>query len=177
MDVGIAVLCEEGWPGVTTRAVSERAESNPGLIHYHYGGLAGLHAAIFRQSLDFVISPLVAELLDVPDERAALTRVGQLLSHDSTDGRTKRLAVELLVGAVRDPALGTVLRDELRQARARIADRLGQLHPDWSATQLDGVAALVVASIDGLFLHHIVDPALPVDDVLSVTDHLLGGRP
>jgi hypothetical protein len=43
-----------------------------------------------------------------------------------------RLAVELMAGALRDPALSEVLRDGLRQARARIGERLGEFHPSWS---------------------------------------------
>ncbi|MEO3885479.1 TetR/AcrR family transcriptional regulator [Nonomuraea sp. B5E05] len=42
---GIAVLRDDGWQGVTTRAVAQRAGTNPGLIHYHFGGLAGLRSA------------------------------------------------------------------------------------------------------------------------------------
>ena len=57
VETGIALLDEQGWPGVTTRAVAERAGTNPGLIHYHFGGLPGLHAAIFRRATDLVVNP------------------------------------------------------------------------------------------------------------------------
>lgn len=175
VDAGIALLREEGWPGVTTRAVAERAGTNPGLIHYHFGGLPGLRAAIFRQATDLIINPLVAELLDAPDERAALAMMRRMVPHTAGDDRTTRLASELIVGAMRDPALGVVLRDELRQARTQIAGRLGQLRPGWPPARLAGVATLIAASIDGLMLHRMIDGDLPADEALSAVAELLEG--
>lgn len=176
MDAGTALLGLEGWPGVSTRAVAERAGTNPGLIHYHFGGLAGLHAAIFRQAVDLIVGPMVAELLAAPDERAALESMRELLVRAPADEAGSRLAAELIVGAMRDPALGAVLRDELRQARAHIADRLAALHPDWPRGRTSGAATLITAAIDGVMLHHMIDGELPVGDALSAAADLLEGR-
>ncbi|MFF0864049.1 TetR/AcrR family transcriptional regulator [Nonomuraea sp. NPDC003560] len=173
VETGVALLGEHGWPGVTTRAVAERAGTNPGLIHYHFGGLPGLREAIFRRATDLVVGPLVTELLAADDERAALALLRGLPARAAADGPTTRLAAELIVGATRDPALGAVLRDELRRARGRIATRLGRLRPGWPADRLDGVATLVTAAIDGLMLHHMIDPALPVGAALSAVEDLL----
>ncbi|MEU8303073.1 TetR family transcriptional regulator [Actinomadura sp. NPDC048955] len=177
VDAGIALLGREGWPGVSTRAVAERAGTNPGLIHYHFGGLAGLHAAIFRQATDLIVGPMVAELLGAPDERAALEAMRRQLARAPADELGSRLAAELIVGAMRDPALGAVLRDELREARAQIADRLRALRPDWPPGRLTGAATLITAAIDGVMLHYMIDDALPVGDVLSAVDDLLEQRP
>ncbi len=176
MEAGIALLSEQGWPGVTARAVAERAGTNPGLIHYHFGGLPGLHAAIFRRATDQLVNPLVEQLLGAGDERAALATVRTLLPRTPGDEPASRLAAELITGATRDPALGAVLRDELRRARRQIADRLGLLHPGWSPAESIGIATLIVAAIDGLMLHHMIDGELPVDEALAVTERLLPGE-
>ncbi|WP_345570772.1 TetR/AcrR family transcriptional regulator [Nonomuraea rosea] len=173
VEAGIALLRQEGWPGVTTRAVAERAGTNPGLIHYHFGGLSGLHAAIFRRATDQIITPLVAELLGAADERAALATMQAMLPQATGDEHTTRLAAELIVGAMRDPALGVVLRDELRRARTQLAGRLGRLHPGWPPDRLRGVATLIAASIDGLMLHHMIDAELPAGEALSAVAELL----
>lgn len=176
MDAGIALLGREGWPGVSTRAVAERAGTNPGLIHYHFGGLAGLHTAIFRQATDLIIGPMLTELLGAPDERAALETMRSMLAGTPADEQATRLAAELIMGALRDPALGVVLRDELRQARTQLADRLGELHPEWPRARSAGVATLIAASIDGLMLHYMIDGELPLGDVLSAVGELLEGE-
>jgi AcrR family transcriptional regulator len=173
VDAGIALLGREGWPGVSTRAVAERAGTNPGLIHYHFGGLAGLHAEIFRQATDLVIGPLLTELLGAPDERTALETMRGMLARTPADEQGTRLAAELIMGAMRDPSLGAVLREELRQARAQIADRLRELHPAWPGARPTAVATLIAASIDGLMLHYMIDGELPIGDVLSAVGELL----
>ncbi|MFG1616104.1 TetR/AcrR family transcriptional regulator [Nonomuraea wenchangensis] len=177
METGVALLREHGWPGVTTRAVAERAGTNPGLIHYHFGGLPGLHAAIFRRATDLIVNPLVTELLSAGDERAALAVVRALLPATTGDEPTTRLAAELIAGATRDPALGAVLRDELRRARTQLAERLERLHPRWPPGRSAGVATLVVAALDGLMLHYMIDGELPVDEVLSAVECLMPERP
>ncbi|TDB94548.1 TetR family transcriptional regulator [Nonomuraea longispora] len=174
---GIALLRDDGWQGVTTRAVAQRAGTNPGLIHYHFGGLAGLHTAIFRQATELILGPLVTELTQAADERAALATVRRLLPQATGDDQTTRLAAELIAGATRDPALGVVLRDELRQARGLIAGRLREAHAAWPRDRLDGVATLVVAAIDGLMLHHMIDGDLPVGAALSAVENLLAKTP
>ncbi|GAA0950179.1 TetR/AcrR family transcriptional regulator [Nonomuraea longicatena] len=173
METGIALLSEQGWSGLTARALAERAGANPGLIHYHFGGLPGLHAEIYRRAVELLVSPLIEELLGAGDERAALATIRGLLPYTTGDEPSSRLAVELISGAVRDPALGVVLRDELRQARMQVADRLSLLHPGWSPAQAIGTATLIVAAIDGLILHHLVDGELAVDEAMAVVERLL----
>ncbi|MEV4219242.1 TetR/AcrR family transcriptional regulator [Nonomuraea sp. NPDC049725] len=176
VEAGLALLSEHGWPGVTARAVAERAGTNPGLIHYHFGGLPGLHAAIFRRGTDLLVNPLVDELLAAEDERTALAAIRALLPRTGDAEPAPRLAAELIIGATRDPALGAMLRDELRQARQRLADRLRALHPGRPAAQAIGIATLAVAAIDGLMLHQMIDGELPTDEALAVAESLLPGE-
>ncbi|WP_433497568.1 TetR/AcrR family transcriptional regulator [Sphaerimonospora sp. CA-214678] len=167
VDAGIALLAKGGWPAVTTRGVAERARVNPGLIHYHFGGLGGLHATVARRAGDMVLNPLVTELLGASDTRAGLALLSALLPRTAGEERTVRLAVALIEGAMRDPALGEVLRHQLRDTRTQAADRLNELHPDrppgWSA----GVATLIAALVDGLMLHYLLDSDLPVGEALA----------
>ncbi|MFI6906190.1 TetR/AcrR family transcriptional regulator [Nonomuraea sp. NPDC050394] len=170
---GIALLCEDGWPAVTTRGVAERAGTNPGLIHYHFGGLPGLHAAIARAAGELVIQPLVSELLGAEDERAALGMIRRLLGETTGDDRATRLAVEVIAGAARDPALGQVLREQLREARGQISGWLAGAHPEWADGRRDGVALLITAAVDGLMLHYLLDPELQVGQAVSAVEGLL----
>lgn len=162
---------------MTTRAVAERAGTNTGLIHYHFGGLPGLHAAIARKVGDEVITPVVDALLEVQDPNAALDAVRNLVPATTGDSRAMRLAVELMAGALRDPALGEVVGAGLRQARARIGERLGELNPSWSEARRTGAATVVTALLDGLMLHRLLDTSLPVDEALAALADLIGDRP
>ena len=170
------LLADGGWPAVTTRAVAEQAGTNSGLIHYHFGGLPGLHAAIARKAGDEVIAPVVDAVLEVQDPGAAVATVRDLVPATTADGRTMRLAVEVMAGALRDPALGEVLRDRLQQARVQIGARLGELYPSWPEVRRTGAATVIVALLDGLMLHRLLDAALPIDDALTALGDLIADR-
>ncbi|GLY68106.1 hypothetical protein Atai01_47250 [Amycolatopsis taiwanensis] len=168
------MLAEGGWPAVTTRAVAERADANVGLIHYHFGGLPGLHAAIARRAGDEVIGPVVEALLAAPDAKDALATLRRLLPATTGDDRVLRLAVELMAGAGRDPALGQALRDGLREARGRLAGRLGELYPRWPPARCTGAATVITALVDGLMLHYLLDGELPAEQALATLGELIG---
>jgi AcrR family transcriptional regulator len=177
IEAGFTLLAEGGWPAVTTRAVAERAGTNVGLIHYHFGGLPGLHEAIARRAGDEIVGSVVDALVAAPDPSAALDRVRALVPATTGDGPRMRLAVEVMAGALRDPVLGEVLRQELRRARERIGARLAELRPSWSDERRAGAAIVVVALVDGLLLHRLLDTTLPVDEALTALGDLLGVRP
>ncbi|MGH3955866.1 TetR/AcrR family transcriptional regulator [Mycobacteroides salmoniphilum] len=170
---GVELLCEGGWPAVTTRAVAIRAGTNPGLIHYHFGGLSGLHCAVARQTCELVISPLVTTFLDAPDTHAALRAMRDALPQTASDDNAMHLAVELIAGATRDSALGAALGAKLREVRAEVADHVRLRHPSWSRRRAAGLATLIIAFMDGLVLHHSVDPNIETAEAFSLLESLL----
>lgn len=172
IEAGVALLAEAGWPGVTTRALAERADANVGLIHYHFGGLPDLHAAIAQKAAEEVIGPVLDALMQVEDLHAALDALGDLVPATTDAARTSRLAVELVAGGLRNPVLGEVLRGTLRRARAGIDARLAELHPSWPESRRSGAAVLVPALLDGLMLHRVLDPDLPVEQALATLGEL-----
>ncbi|MEU7894031.1 TetR family transcriptional regulator C-terminal domain-containing protein [Nonomuraea sp. NPDC049152] len=179
IEAGLALLSESGWPAVTTRAVAERADTNLGLIHYHFGGLKELHVAIARRAGEMVIEPLLAQLLATTDERAGVESLRSLLPVAAGDDHITRLSVELVAGALRTPEIGEVLRDQLRVARGRIAEWLRALHPQWPPSRCLGAATLITALLDGLVLHRLLDPELPAREAVAaltdLVDQLEGG--
>lgn len=173
MQAGVALLAGGGWPAVTARGIAERAGSNVGLIHYHFGGLPALRVAIAARAGEMVLSPVVTGLVASRDERAAVEVIRGVLVETAADRRIVSLASALVTGATRERALGDVLRDQLREARGRIAERLLALHPDWSEDRRLGVAALAAALLDGLMLHLIIDPALSAGPALVALGELV----
>ncbi|AYM43047.1 TetR/AcrR family transcriptional regulator [Mycobacteroides chelonae] len=173
VQAGVELLCEGGWPAITTRAVAARADTNPGVIHYHFGGLPGLHCAVARQTCELVISPLVTMFLDAPDTRTALRTMRDALPQTASDDHAMRLAVELISGATRDSALGSALAAKLKEVRAEIADHVRIRHPEWTRRRAAGMATLIIAFMDGLVLHHSVDPNIETAEAFSLLESLL----
>lgn len=148
---------------MTTRAVAERAEANLGLIHYHFGGLPALRRVIAHRAAEDVFGPSSEALLTSTSLRQALTRLRSIASDPPVSGR--RVAVELIAGGVREPELGAVLRAELERVRGVAAEWLAAHAPQAPP----GAATLLLAALDGLLLHSMLDPDL---DVLAAVDAL-----
>ncbi|MFE3448909.1 TetR/AcrR family transcriptional regulator [Nonomuraea sp. NPDC059194] len=173
VSAGLALLAEGGWPAVTSRAVAVAADTNLGLIHYHFGGLKELHVAIAQRAGEMVIEPLLAQVLAATDERAGVETLRRLLPMAVQDDHVIRLSVELVAGAQRAPEIGEVLRAQLRHARERIAAWLGALHPRWSPSRRLGAATLITGLLDGLVLHRLLDPDLPAQEAVAALADLL----
>lgn len=167
MEAGVALLAEGGWPAVTTRAVAGRAGANVALIHYHFGGLPALHAAIAHRAAGEVLTPIVDVLVAAAGPADAVETLRRLLPATTGNDRVLRLVVELVAGAGRDPVLGQALQEALRTARARLAERLGELYPRWTPERRSGVATVALALLDGLMLHYLLDRELPAREALA----------
>lgn len=161
---GLDLLCESGWPAVTTRAVAECAGATLGLVHYHFGGVANLHQAMAEHAAAEVFDPVV-QSLGAAGDRVEVVR--QALVELPQDPRLPRLAAALVEGALRDPALARVLARKLAEARGALAAALRRDHPAWPHARCDGVAQALVALLDGLVLHRLLDPSLPTAEVVT----------
>lgn len=117
LDGALALLEDGGWEAVTTRAVAERSQANVGLIHYHFGGLPGLRVELVRRAVDSVVGPIVDLLVEAPDEESALESLRTALPGTVDERSAITLTIEVLAGALRDPALGVDLREQNRRAR------------------------------------------------------------
>ncbi|MEV0528242.1 TetR/AcrR family transcriptional regulator [Streptomyces sp. NPDC050439] len=171
-DAGVELLAESGWPGVTTRSVAERANANLGLIHYYWGGLPQLKATIARRAGEQVFDPVTTELSSTTTIGEAHAKLIELLSTPHDD-RTARLTVELIAGAAREPLLGEVLRESLTETRAVLRAWIKRVHP----TAPDGTETVLIALLDGMLLHRMLDPDLDNGEALSALSQFLPGRP
>ena len=62
-------------------------------------------------------------------------------------------------------SVSELVRAEFACGRARMAEWLRARHPRRSPSQLRGAAAAMIAAINGLFPHALLDPAFPVADI------------
>lgn len=170
---GVTLLADGGWGQVTARAVAEQADANVGLIHYYFGGMPGLRAAIATAVVEDLVGGLQTALLEAADVDALLDALRRRLTQPADATRSAILTAALVEGAAREPELGEALRDVVSQARTELAGWLAEQHPDWTRTRTTGIAALVVAAVDGLLLHTTFDPDLLVDSILDALRHLL----
>ena len=171
VEAGVELLAEGGWPAVTTRAVAERAEANVGLIHYHFGGLLNLKAVIARSAGAQVFDPVTEQLTSASTADEARLRLLELLAAP-LDSREARLTVEIIAGAAREPVLGEVLREGLSETRAQLRAWIRELRPGTP----EGTETVLIALLDGMLLHRMLDPGLDPTEAVGALAHFLSER-
>ncbi len=166
---GLELLAERGWPGLTARAVAERAGTHQGLVHYHFGGLPSLKRAVAGAAVREAFEPALSVLTAASSWPAGLAAVVRGAAVHG-EPRTARITAELVAASLQDPEVGELVRRALADARARLVPWLA----DAGETEPEGLATLVLAALDGLALHRLVDRALALERVAVAADVLAG---
>lgn len=160
------LIAEVGWGRVTTRAIAERAGLPHGTVNYHFRGKDDLLRQAAVWALDSVFADTswteATQSLELVD---LVEAAGTTVTASGDDAARRQLALlsECLVQGARDPELREIFRsylDEYRQVLAERAARdaaAGRLRDDVDPAHL---AILVVATMDGLMVHAVLDPDL-----------------
>jgi AcrR family transcriptional regulator len=165
LEAAIEMIGEAGWGGVTTRAVAERAGVNQALVHYHYRSVPGLLREAAYAAMSAVFEPVMLRLVETEDPEAALRGMCEALMDIDPDAPEARAVVEATVQAMREQELGAQVRQMLALFRQELAQRLaasqagGHLPADVEPAAL---ATALVALLDGLALHRLIDPDLNI---------------
>jgi AcrR family transcriptional regulator len=126
----IETLKEEGYAGASARAIAERAESNQGLIFYHFGSVANLLLA----ALDTVSTERLAQYgtaIAAVDSPTALVDTARAIFSEDLDAGYVTVLVEMIAGAASTPGLGP-------EVAARISP--------WTAFAEDAITSLLESS-------------------------------
>ncbi|MER7460007.1 TetR/AcrR family transcriptional regulator [Micromonospora sp. NPDC126480] len=154
-----AVLAEQGLPGLTLRAVAERAGCTTGMVLHAFADKRALlvHAREVLHDRTGVRADAAASTAGTPLDalRAVLL---QAASTSAEKREEARVWIGFLAAALADPALA-----ELHQRYNRsFVDRIGRLvaavRPDWGRAACATAATTLVALVEGLNALAAVDP-------------------
>lgn len=151
-----SVIASDGWGAVTTRKVAAHAGLQAGLVHYHFDGIDDLR----RQA----VGQLLTAMADLPTDPES--SMADLLAAGS-DHESGVVLLEASLACLRDTQLRDAIGQTLAQARQRLAERTGD----------PAVAATVVAAIDGILLHRLIDPELDLSETAAVLTRLMEAKP
>lgn len=157
LGAGIELLGEAGWAGLTARAVAQKADTHAGLLHYHFGALPQYKREVAAAAVRQLAAPALALLTASPDWATGIASVVRA-SAEQTDIAAARVSAELITASLHDPGVAELMRGALAEARQELVPWLSRT----GATDPKGLAVLVIATLDGLLLHRLVDPALPL---------------
>lgn len=169
IDAGVQVLAEKGWTGTAARAVAERAGAQLGLIHYHFGGFPRLKRAIAAAVIEGAFAPVLDTIADAEQWQDGLTRA-ITAGEEAAAGPAGKLSAELMVASLQDEDVRQQLAEALVDARQELAGIL--VNSGVPAEDATGLATGVVALLDGLLLHRLIDAELPLSATAQVLTSL-----
>ncbi|MER7367190.1 TetR/AcrR family transcriptional regulator [Nonomuraea wenchangensis] len=165
----VTLIGEAGWNGVTTRLVAERAGVAPGVVHYHFGSVTELLTAASLGFVHELIGQIGEELTRLPDPEAGLDWLMGAVAVYAGDDPASLLVAETYLASTRIPEL----RDRLAELVLAFRRTLARWLAGHGVEDADAVAALLAAAIDGLVLHHRLDPELDVAALAGPVRRLL----
>ncbi len=138
-------------------ALEREAGVNRALVSYYFGGKAGLIATLVETIFRNPEVGLLEEL------RAAegVERVAAFLEWQravSTNDRVNRMEYELLPHALREPAVRERFAEEYGRYRRVDAGFLGAAPADLGEEDLEALAAVSIAVVEGLGMQRALDP-------------------
>jgi AcrR family transcriptional regulator len=152
------ILAERGFSELTMTAISQVSGVNRALVSYYFGGKAGLLAALVETLFQ---DPAVGFVEEIRATHDGVDRVETFLDWQrrvSERDRTNRMLYELLPQALRDPEVRARFAKEYRDYRAVDADCLGAAPRELGERELDALAAVSIAVVEGLGIQRALDP-------------------
>jgi AcrR family transcriptional regulator len=169
------LIAELGWGRVTTRAVAARANLPHGTVSYHFHGKQDLLTEAALHTFEQAVPIAELKALETLPDLLALFEPWLDQGGDS-DPLVSRVGIEAMLESERNPMLRERMAGLMREFRQTIVDlaRASQARGTAPAgTTPEGLATLLGAVGDGLFLHARLDPELDAGAALKALRALL----
>ena len=152
------ILAERGFAELTMTAISQVSGVNRALVSYYFGGKAGLLAALVDTLFQDPEVGLVEEVRSTLDGAERVEGFLDWQRRVSSSDRTNRMLYELLPHALRDPEVRARFAEEYRVYRDVDAGCLGAAPRELTADELEALAAVSIAVVEGLGIQRALDP-------------------
>jgi AcrR family transcriptional regulator len=175
IDAAVRCLVREGWPGLTHRKIAQEARSNPGLVHYYFGGASGVRSAVATYACERLLMRPIEETDRCADMEEIVTAFTTMVAIAARRPGDVAVLVQVMIGSMIHAEIATVVRDTMAMARLRFADTLRRMDPAMDAETATRTAALALAATDGVLLSVAVDDEAVAEHYLSAYPRLLRG--
>jgi len=151
------ILERDGFAGLTYEAIATESGEYKDSVRYHFGGKAGLIAALVDSSVHDASLGIYAEARDEPDPRRRLPAVIDA-SRELTKGDDTWATWELLPHVLRDDGLRPRVAELYESYREHYVEVLDAGDDRERAVRARDYACIVLAVLDGLALQKALDP-------------------
>jgi AcrR family transcriptional regulator len=174
LEATVQCLVEEGYAGITTRAVAARAGVSPGALQHHFTSKQELVA----EAIGYLSGELTAQLVEhgVPSASSRRPLIEQLVDQlwQTLNGPLIAAAMELAVAARTDPFLRERFATVQRQALDGVPLAAQLMFPEQAARpEFIGLINTVLAAMRGVVLLGFLSPADQEENWRAVRPHLV----
>ena len=152
------ILADRGYAELTMTAIAQVSGANRALVSYYFGGKAGLLATLVDTLFQDPEVGLVEEVRSTLDGAERVEGFLDWQRRVSQNDRTNRMLYELLPHALREPEVRARFAEEYRVYREVDGDCLGGAPRELSEVELDALAAVSIAVVEGLGIQRALDP-------------------
>lgn len=154
---GYQVLSEKGFEATTVKEVAHVAGVSPGLFHYYFASKDELLIAVLQEAGTRYGQMMQSLRTDAPTDQVLEAAVNAARDRVTQEPEWYRLRYELFALGLRNPRFLPVLGELLAFIRDRFAGAFQDITGRDEA-QSQALAALVLASFDGLALQQLAQP-------------------
>ncbi|MGO8684549.1 MAG: TetR/AcrR family transcriptional regulator [Thermoleophilia bacterium] len=170
------ILGRDGFSGLTIDALAREAGEYRAAVRYYFGSKTNLIAALVESLTPQAVADAVAgvaERLPPGSARVRAQVAGWQVLADDTAGA--QVLFEVFPGVVRDPELRRTVAQFYRYYR-ELDVRVFGVENEAAASDLQALAALLVAAIDGLTMQALLAPAdVDIDRCFVVLADMVDG--
>ena len=139
-------------------AIAQQSGVNRALVSYYFGAKAGLVAALVETLFQNPDVGFVEEIRATLEGAECTTALVDRQRRVSGNERVNRMLYELLPLALRDPEVRARFADEYRLYRRVDADCLAATPGELDDEQLEALATVSIAVVEGLGIQRALDP-------------------
>jgi AcrR family transcriptional regulator len=162
LDAALDVLKRDGYAGLTTAKVAAASGQNKALIAYYFGSKQGLVEAVARRVSDTIVEEVLGGIGEprTPPELVRGLADGVWRVMDRDEG-IQRVYFDLASQSVVEPGVQAIMREVKQGYREILRDLLGGLDRPPPHSDLDALAVLLIAGIEGLALERLDEGETP----------------
>src|SRR5215469_6238781 len=154
---GYAVLSEKGYEATTVKEVARVAGVSPGLFHYYFASKDELFVAVLHEAGTRYGQMMRDLRASVPGDRFLQSALVAARDRVRLEPEWYRLRYELFALSLRNPAFLPVLGELLAYIREMFARAFADV-TGGDSVRAQALAAVVLASFDGLALQQLAEP-------------------
>lgn len=178
LDAALRVFAERGAGNATVQDVADAAGMSKGAVHYHFESKDDLIGQVLQHACKRITERVhaVFQQPGLPLERVRRA-IAEMWAVRAEGTPEIRVVLDVMMRAVHDPSLKKAVGDVIRNARQQVIEvginglcEMG-LKP---RVPIELVPRLMLATLDGLAIHNLFDPASSedVDAMLTAVERI-----